>query len=350
EAYAAGLVDELAYHDELDALVGDMTGAAAREQYVELWDYARGNDGGGRGGTIALIHATGTIVSGRSGFDPVNGPLLGSDTLIEHIRAAHANRAVRAVVLRIDSPGGSSVASDVIWRELMRLKEGDRPLPLVVSMSDLAASGGYYLAMAGDVIVAQPGTLTGSIGVFSGKFVTGGAFEKLGANIETTSEGRHADIYSPDRPFTAEERQKLLASMQVFYDQFVEKAADARQTTPERVAAVAQGRVWTGRQAREAGLVDQLGGVYTAIAVAKQRARIPEDDEVSLVVFPPPKSVLEVLTEQWPGARAERGAAAAALAALAGPRERRALASVLAPSRLFGPGEVLALMPHVLGR
>jgi len=350
-AYAAGLVDELGYQDELDDLVPALGGG---DRLIEMHDYARVSDrsaGIRRGGTIALIHAVGTIVSGRSTFDPINGPLLGSETIIEHIRAARANRTVRAVVLRIDSPGGSSVASDVIWRELMLLKEGERPLPLVVSMSDLAASGGYYLAMAGDVIVAQPGTLTGSIGIFTGKFVTTGVFDKLGANIEATSRGRQAEIYSPDRAFTPAEREKIMASMQAFYDQFIEKAAEARQTTPEKIAAVAQGRVWTGRQAREIGLVDEVGGLYTAIAVAKQRARIPEDEEVSLLVYPPRRSVLEVLAEGVPGteAHADR-AAAGVMARLLGPLERRALASLLAPARLFRAGEGLALMPQAIAR
>jgi protease-4 len=352
QAQAADLVDELGYEDELDDLIRSLDGDVTGDRQVELSDYVRVGDravGIRRRGTIAVVHVVGTIVAGRSGFDPVNGPLAGSDSIIAHIRAARANRAVRAIVLRIDSPGGSSVASDVIWRELMLVRQGDRPLPLVVSMSDLAASGGYYLAMAGDVIVAQPGTLTGSIGVFTGKFVTGGTFAKLGANIETIVEGRHADIYSPDRAFTPDEREKLLESMQVFYDQFVEKAAEARQSTPEKIAAVAGGRVWTGRQAREHGLVDQLGGLQTAIAVAKQRARLPEDEEVHLLIYPPRRGLFDLLTEQWPGVSARADVAAAeALAALIEPRDRRVLASLLAPARLFRPGEILALMPQVL--
>src|SRR4029453_2107847 len=170
-------------------------------------------------------------------------------------REARANRSVKAIVLRVDSPGGSSVASDVIWRELLITRSATRPL--IVSMSDLAASGGYYISLAGDVIVAQPGTLTGSIGVYTGKFVTGGTFEKLGANIEATSKGRHAEIYSPDRRFTPEEREKVQASMQAVYDEFIERAAESRHTTPEKIDQVAQGRVWTGQQAKALGLVDQ---------------------------------------------------------------------------------------------
>ncbi len=165
-------------------------------------------------------------------------------------------------------------------------------------MSDLAASGGYYIALGGDAIVAQPGTLTGSIGVYTGKFVMTGTLEKLGANIEATSSGKHAEIYSPDRKFTPDERKKIEESMQNVYDQFIERTAAARHMTPEKVDEVAQGRVWTGEQAKQLGLVDELGGLYTAIDMAKQRARIPADEEVDLVVYPPHRSLYEVLADQ----------------------------------------------------
>ena len=203
---------------------------------------------------------------------------------MEYIREARADRSIRAIVLRVDSPGGSSTASDVIWRELSISRENARPL--IVSMSDLAASGGYYIALAGDAIVAQPGTLTGSIGVYTGKFVTAGSLEKLGANIESVSRGKQAEMYSPDRRFSPDERKKIAESMQSVYDQFVERTAAARHMPPEKVDEVAQGRVWTGEQARQLGLVDELGGLYTAIDLAKQRAQIPADEEVELVVYP----------------------------------------------------------------
>jgi protease-4 len=215
-------------------------------------------------------------------------------------------------------------------------------------MSDLAASGGYYVAMAGDVLVAQPGTLTGSIGIYTGKFVTGGTLDKVGANIEATSEGRHAQIYSPDRRFTPEERTKVLESMQAFYDQFVEKAAEARQTSPEKIDQIAQGRVWTGQQARQVGLVDELGGLQAAIGIAKQRARIPAEQEVSLVVYPPRRSFYEVLSDQFD--QPAQRTTAESIMTLLGPRDRRVLAALLAPSRLFRSGEVLAHMPYVFLR
>ena len=349
EALTAGLVDDLAYEDELDDVDTDLS----NEHVVEAADYAAvswSSVGVNRRSTIAVINAAGVITSGHSGFDPVNGPLVGSDSIVEAIREARANRSVKAIVLRVDSPGGSSVASDVIWRELIITRSATRPL--IVSMSDLAASGGYYISLAGDVIVAQPGTLTGSIGVYTGKFVTGGTFEKLGANIEATSKGRHAEIYSPDRRFTPEERTKIQASMQAVYDEFIERAAESRHTTPEKIDEIAQGRVWTGQQAKALGLVDQLGGLYKAIDIAKQRARIPADEEVNLIVYPRRRSVWELLSEQLqsPIGRMQQTTPAEALVTLLGPRERQALAALVAPARIFRSGQILAHMPYVFVR
>jgi protease-4 len=273
---------------------------------------------------------------------------MGSDSIVEYIRDIRADNSIRAIVLRVDSPGGSSTASDVIWRELMISKSGERARPLVVSMSDLAASGGYYISMAGDVIVAQPGTLTGSIGIYTGKFVTGGTFGKLGANIEATSDGKHAEIYSPDRQFSEEERARIHESMQAFYDQFVEKVAEARHSTPEKIDQVAQGRVWTGQQAKDVGLVDQLGGLQDAIVVAKQRARIPAEEEVELVIYPPRRSFYELLSQTIDAPA--RMSAAESLMSLLGTRDRKLLSALLAPSRLFRSGEMLAHMPYVFLR
>ena len=349
DALTAGLVDDLAYEDELDDLDDDLSD----DHVVEAVDYASvawSTAGVSRRSSIAVINAAGVINSGHSGYDAINGPVVGSDTIVEAIREARANRSVKAIVLRVDSPGGSSVASDVIWRELQISKSSSRPL--IVSMSDLAASGGYYISLAGDVIVAQPGTLTGSIGVYTGKFVTGGSLDKLGANIEATSKGKHAEMYSPDRRFTPEERQKVQASMQAVYDEFIERAAEARHTTPEKIDEVAQGRVWTGQQARAIGLVDQLGGLYKAIEVAKQRARIPADEEVNLIVYPRRRSVWEVLSEelQSPVGRMQQATPSEAIALLLGPRERRALSALVAPARLFRSGQILAHMPYVFVR
>jgi len=348
-ALRLGLIDDVAYDDELDDVDERLSGAKLIEadDYVGVsWEAA----GVRRRSKVAVINAVGVINSGHSGYDPVNGPIIGSDSLIEYIREARANRSVRAIVLRVDSPGGSSTASDVIWRELSITQEPSRPI--IASMSDLAASGGYYIALGADAIVAQPGTLTGSIGVYTGKFVVTGTLEKLGVNIEATSDGRHAQMFSPDRRFTPEERAKVEESMQAVYDQFVERAAAARHMAPEKIDEIAQGRVWTGQQARANGLVDQLGGLYAAIALAKQRAKIPADEEVELVVYPPRRSFYEVLSDelQSPAARMQSRQTAEAIASLLGPRDSRALAALLAPSRLFRSGQVLAHMPYVFVR
>jgi protease-4 len=349
DALRVGLIDEVAYEDELDDLVAALKNA----DYIDAEDYAVVSwerTGTRRRSKIAVINVAGVITAGASGFDPVNGPIVGSDSLVDSIREARADRSIQAIVLRVDSPGGSSTASDVIWRELSISRENHRPV--IVSMSDLAASGGYYIALGGDAIVAQPGTLTGSIGVYTGKFVVTGSLEKLGANIEATSDGRHAEIYSPDRRFNADERAKIQESMQNVYDLFIERTAAARQMPPEKVDEVAQGRVWTGQQAKDLGLVDELGGLYTAIDLAKQRARIAAGDEVELVVYPPRRSFYEVLADSLstPVARLRATYTADALLELLGPRERRALAAVLAPSRLFRSGQVLAHMPYVFVR
>jgi len=349
DALRLGLIDEVAYEDELDDLVPELRAAG----YIDAADYAAVSwekTGVRRQSRIAVINASGVINSGSSSYDPVNGAVIGADSLVEYIRDARADRSIKAIVLRVDSPGGSSTASDVIWRELSISRDNDRPV--VVSMSDLAASGGYYIALGGDAIVAQPGTLTGSIGVYTGKFVVTGTLEKLGANIEATSSGKHAEIYSPDRKFTPDERKKIEESMQNVYDQFIERTAAARHMTPEKVDEVAQGRVWTGEQAKQLGLVDELGGLYTAIDMAKQRARIPADEEVDLVVYPPHRSLYEVLAEQLssPVDRMRAAYTSDALMQLLGPRERKAVAAMLAPTRLFRSGQVLAHMPYVFVR
>jgi signal peptide peptidase SppA len=209
----------VAYEDQVD----EKLRAGEKRRQLDTDDYGRvslSSLGLNKGPRIAIIYATGTINSGKSGYDPVNGAIAGSDTLIEYIRQARRDTSVRAIVLRVDSPGGSATASDAIWRELVLTKNENSNRPLVVSMSDLAASGGYYIAMPGQVIVAQPSTLTGSIGIFGGKFVTGGVYEKLGAHIESTSVGKNAEINSPARPYNPDELKKLQEQLQSFYDQF----------------------------------------------------------------------------------------------------------------------------------
>jgi protease-4 len=349
DALRAGLVDDVQYEDQVnDTLRG---GAQARD--VDGDDYARISPsalGLNKGPRIAVIYAAGTINSGKSGFDAVNGSVVGSETLIEYIRQARRDTSVRAIVLRVDSPGGSATASDAIWRELMIARNERADRPLVASMSDLAASGGYYISMPAQTIVAEPTTLTGSIGIFGGKIVTGGVYEKLGAHIESTSIGRHADIESPARRYTPEEVAKLQEQMQSFYDQFVEKAAQSRHTTPEKIDGLAQGRVWTGNQAKENGLVDELGGLERAIAVAKDRAKIPTGSGVEIVVYPPRRSFYEILADQLSGGSTDSMALGAWLGTNFTRAEIEALRALRGPLALFRRGEPLALMPFTFLR
>jgi protease IV len=348
DALRAGLVDDVAYEDQVD----DKLRAGEKRGHLDGDDYGRvglTSVGLNRGPRVAVIYAVGAIVSGKSGYDPLNGAAVGSDTLIEYIKQARRDSAVRAIVLRIDSPGGSTIASDAIWRELVITKTERADRPLIVSMSDLAASGGYYIAMPGQVIVAQPSTLTGSIGIFGGKFVTGGLYEKLGAHIESTSIGKRAEINGPARPYNPDEVKKLQEQLQAFYDQFVEKVADARHSTPEKIDAIAQGRVWTGRQAKQNGLVDELGGLDRAIAIAKQRAKIAADSDVEIVAYPPRKSFYELLSEQISGS-SDSMAVAAWLSANLSEGEIDALRIMRGPLALFRRGEPLALMPFTFVR
>ncbi len=343
DAVRAGLVDDVAYEDELDDKVKLAPGAVT---FLSESDYRRVSAtslGLNRGPRIALIYATGMIASGPSSYDSPSGQVVGSDTLIEYLRKARADGSIKAIVLRIDSPGGSAIASDVIWREVMLTRAVK---PVIASMSDVAASGGYYIAMPAHAIVAEPATLTGSIGVVMLKFVIDGTLKKLGINMERVTSGRYADLYSPVRAFTPEERVKVREQMQATYDTFVEKAADGRHTTPERIDAVGQGRVWTGRQAREIGLVDELGGLDRAIAVAKQRARLPADGEVELVVYPGRKSLYEIVRNPLGGADSTSGA----IGAMFGLRDVRSLQMLAAPLHVFRRGEPLAIMPNVFVR
>jgi protease-4 len=343
QALKAGLVDTLAYEDQLDD-----HGAVSKTGTIEgeRYNRARRPSLGRRTPRVAVVYVTGVINSGDGGFDPLNGEVAGSTRLVKAIRSARADDNVRAIVVRIDSPGGSSIASDAIWRELTVTKNEKPDRPLVASMSDLAASGGYYVAMAAPQIVAQPATLTGSIGIFGGKFVTGGTFQKLGANVEEVIMGRNAGMESPKRPFNESERQKLREQITAFYKGFVEKVASSRKMPVERVEQLAQGRVWTGAQARHHGLVDALGGLDRAIALAKERAGISPDTAVEVVTYPPRRTLAEILIEELTGSGNDRQLETL-VSVIGGMRtaERRALGLLTAPARLFNPGEPLALMP-----
>ena len=335
DALAAGLVDELAYEDEV--LARD----AEEQQSISGQDYAKvslRSVGLNTGPKIAVIYVTGVINTGRSGYSSTQGSVVGSETVIENLREARNDPTVRAIVLRIDSPGGSAIAADVIWREVVLTRANT---PVIASMSDVAASGGYYIAMPAQAIVAQPATLTGSIGVVAGKFVVGEAFSKLGANIESVSQGRFAEINSPVRAFSSAERAKVQVQLDAVYETFVRKAAEGRAMTRERIHAVAQGRVWTGRQGQQMGLVDELGSLDHAVEIAKQYADIEPEMGVELVIYPPARGLLETLRRPLASVHTSL------LAPLFSSTEMHALNALSALLPLFNRGEALTLMPHV---
>ncbi|MEU4577139.1 signal peptide peptidase SppA [Nonomuraea sp. NPDC023979] len=280
EALQAGLVDGLAYRDEVYDEVKRAAGDEAHLLYVSR--YAKGAavrklpnptaDG------IALIHGMGQIRTGRSGRSPLGGSgAMGSDTISAALRAARRDDHVKAVVFRVDSPGGSYVASDTVWREVVLTR---KVKPIIVSMGDLAASGGYFVSMAADVIVAQPGTLTGSIGVSGGKPVLSELLERIGVTSETVAEGANAGMFSTSRGFSPEQWERVNAWLDRIYDDFVGKVAEGRSLTRERAHELARGRVWTGGDARDNGLVDELGGLEDALALARKRAGLADDAPV----------------------------------------------------------------------
>ncbi len=288
DAKQAGLVDELLYRDEVE-------GRVPGGNRMPPAPYVRAGRAGAfdRRPRLALVYAVGDLVSGESQDGPL-GSTAGASTIIQGLRAAREDASVRAVVLRIDSPGGSGAASDAIWREVQLTR---RVKPVVASMGDYAASGGFYVAMGADLIVAEPGTITGSIGVFSGKFSLRGLYEKLGVSQETVQRGRNATLFSSYEPWNEAQRAKVRALNQAFYDTFVSKAAQGRHKTAAEIEALAQGRVWTGQEAAASGLVDALGGLDEAVRLARQRARIGAGQGVQLVVLPETKGFLEALIE-----------------------------------------------------
>jgi protease IV len=286
EAQAAGLVDKLGYRDQAYDAMRDRIGGEPELLFADRWRRRRKMaPPPHRRGHVALVAVRGAIVTGRTRRSPM-GRQAGSDTVSAQLRAAHDNDRAQAVVMRIDSPGGSAVASEVIWREVSRLCESGKPV--VVSMGDVAASGGYYIACPAEVIVALPATLTGSIGVLGGKLVVDSLLERLGVNTGTVQQGARALMYSFRRGFSEDERARFAATIDAIYEEFVAKVAAGRGRPVAEVEAVARGRVWTGRDALEAGLVDELGGLRDAIRIAREHAKLPEDAPVLGAIRIPP--------------------------------------------------------------
>jgi protease IV len=279
QALKEGLVDELGYRDEVYAQARKRAGKDALLLHLIRYQRSRAlaerarKIPAARQRCVALVYASGPIRRGRSGRGPVGGGAMGSDTVAAALRSTAADDAVRAIVLRVNSPGGSYVASDTIWREVVRARNAGKPV--VVSMGDVAASGGYFISMAADAIVAEPGTVTGSIGVLSGKPVLGELLGKAGVTSDLIAEGSHSDMFTTTRPFSDDEWALVNAWLDHIYADFTGKVADGRGMSPERVHELARGRVWTGADALDNGLVDELGGLDRAAALARRRSGLP---------------------------------------------------------------------------
>lgn len=282
EALAEKLVDRLAYRDEVYAALREEFGEDAQLRFVSRYNRAHGLASRlpqpGRQDMVALINGHGPIRLGRSGRGgplPGSGPAMGSDTIGAAFRAAVRDDRVKAIVFRVNSPGGSAVASDAIWREVVLARRAGKPV--IVSMGNVAASGGYYVSMAADTIVAQPGTLTGSIGVVVGKAVVSGLLDRVGIGLGAVADGDHARMLSATKDFSDSEWERVNASLDRIYDDFTAKVAEGRDLPRERVHELARGRVWTGADAKDNGLVDELGGIDTALDLARKKAGLASD-------------------------------------------------------------------------
>jgi protease-4 len=288
EALDAGLVDQVGYRDEVYAAMRSRLGADVTLLFADRWRPRRRASKIVRrpgAGYVALVQVRGPIVSGRSRHGPV-GRQAGSGTIAAVLRAAARDEHARSVLLRVDSPGGSAVASEVIWREVNRLR--DAGTPVIVSMGDVAASGGYYIACPADVIVALPATLTGSIGVLGGKLVAHELLERLGLTTGSVEHGGRSLMFSTRRGFSDGERERLAATIDAIYDDFITKVAQGRRRPVSEIEGVARGRVWTGSDAVGAGLVDVLGGLRDAARLAREHADLPDDAPIRHPVHVPP--------------------------------------------------------------
>jgi protease-4 len=317
EALARGLIDTTLYRPDLDSLATRRgrkhLATMPFRRYVERVRHA-----GRHGARVALITASGTIAPGKSHVGMNGEWILGAETLIESLNEARERHSIRAVVLRIDSPGGDARASDEIWREVVRCRAKK---PVIASFSDYAASGGYYIAMGADSIVSGPATLTGSIGIYGGKMNVAGLLAKLGVSVETVSRGGHAEMLSPFHDFTPEEARRYGRQLEDYYQGFVARVAENRRMSAAEVDAIAQGRVWTGLAARERGLVDALGGLDAAFAMSRARAGLAEDEPFEVERLPRVRvsliqSLFEGLFQDDEGGASERLGLSDALRAL----------------------------------
>lgn len=335
DAQKAGLIDLVAYEDdlrqslreklqidELEILAKygqkevdtDFSGFTGFMKFLELIAGGQSGSGGAGKPKIAVVYAVGPIVQTEESGGLFSSDAVTAPRIVAAIEKAENDEQVKAIVLRVDSPGGSALASDLIWKAVVEAEK-----PVVASMGDVAASGGYYIAMGADKILAEPGTITGSIGVIGGKMVVGGLYDKIGLTTEVIAHGRNSGLFSSSAPFTDSERQQWTKLMQETYRQFVAKAAQGRKLDPQKVdEELAQGRIWSGRLAASNGLVDELGTLHDAINQAKVLAGLEADDEVDLLELPKPRTFFEQLF----GASSTEAAVQLAPAELRGPVRR----------------------------
>lgn len=298
KAEKAGLIDGLKYEDQF---FDELKKNEPEVKKLSLRTYARDAVKSQKGTRVALIAGSGAILRG-SGHSFGDDEAIFSEDFIRLLRDARKDESLRGAIVRIDSPGGDAVASDDILREMRLLS---RRMPVVISMSDVAASGGYFMACTGDPIVAYPNTITGSIGVIFGKPNLKGLYDKIGVTKELITRGRYAAIDTDYGPMSDTARTKLREGIKATYDGFVSRVAEARKTTPEQIEPYAQGRAWLGSQALEHKLVDRLGGLDAALDLLKTKAKLGKDERVRLVPYPPQRSLLAKLLSTTPESTAE---------------------------------------------
>ena len=349
KAKDVGLIDGVAYRDALEKELKTKLGykdadplrLVRSSDYSEVAPESLGLDVGEK---IAVIYATGDIGSGQSENSPNGSQSIGSDTLSRAIDDARDDKSIKAIVIRVDSPGGSGLASDIIWHAVEAAKEKK---PVVISMSDVAASGGYYIAAGASKIIAQPSTITGSIGVVAGKPVMKGFYDWIGLSNEYILRGKNAGLFRETEKFSPEERAKFEEWIKnTYYNDFVPKVAKGRNKDAAYIDSVAQGRVWTGAQGRERGLVDEFGGLDRAVEVAKDLAKIPKDKGVHRVILPFPRTFIQELLSQGDEAHVQAKQREAVLATL--PEDARRAARYLALLDRMKSGESMLVMPFDL--
>ena len=349
KAKEAGLIDGVAYREELDKELKSKLGYKEDEQlrlvksssYKEIKPESLGLD---KGEKIAVIYATGGIDSGQSENSPTGEQSIGSETLVKALNDARDDKTIKAIVIRVDSPGGSGLASDVIWYAVEAAKAKK---PVVVSMGDVAASGGYYISAGANKILAQPSTITGSIGVLAGKPVLREFYDWLGISNEYILRGKRAGLFRETEKFTPEEREKFEEWIKnTYYNDFIPKVAKGRNKPVEYIDSVGQGRVWTGAQGKDKGLVDEFGGLDRAIQVAAELANFPKDKGVKRVILPYPRTFLQEVFDSGDETRVQMEQRRAVLSIL--PEDgRRAFRYMMLLDRMK-QGESMLLMPFEL--